>query len=800
MIIKRIKLENFRRFQSLDLEFPENVIGIIGKNGSGKSSLIEAVGWALYGTRISRTDKQEIRSQFATESSVCRVELDFVYGEQEYRVLRKIKGKNATTEAAIYRSGAGAPEAVQERGVNEFLENLLKLDYRSFLVSVYARQKELAALSNMQPEERRRSINRLIGIDEIDAGREKVRRDRNDRQKFLEGMRHSRLDMSVLQSRQRALLEQLADREQELQHLSRKVLQKRKALENKKIAFEALSNLRDQHNHLKTRLIKDQAATTENENAVHRLRNELAVVESAEKELAEILPQVVEFESIKAKKEELDRLALARTKQEGFEQNRQQLNEQITSILDREQIFTKALMEYETLALQIEESSSCIATVEMSLSDLRKQHNEFSGQRTGAESNGREWTAKLNTLQQLGPEGSCPTCTQPLKEHYEQALREIQEKLDGLRQEYKTAKQQEATLMKGVQEREIELQKFRRQKEVLLQKQAGLKETKKHYTLLLTEKESVHLKWQVNQKQLAELGEIHYDGRRHRDCAEKYEETQKWLQKAAQLQERVARRSTIEDELARVKKNISEIEMEILYTKNAQEALGFKEEEFQNAKIDIEQETRAVDALRDALSVCRETTAGVKRETETVGETILEQLQKEEQIKKLEEDIYYLDALDLHLGRFRLELAGRIRPMLAHRASELLALTSKNRYQMVDLDQDYNISIYDGNSSFGVDRFSGGEQDLVNLCLRIAVSQIVAERSGGYPINFIVLDEVFASQDEERKQCILEALSQLSSQFRQIFMITHVEAIKDVLPVILEVRFLDQEKSEAMWA
>jgi len=78
----------------------------------------------------------------------------------------------------------------------------------------------------------------------------------------------------------------------------------------------------------------------------------------------------------------------------------------------------------------------------------------------------------------------------------------------------------------------------------------------------------------------------------------------------------------------------------------------------------------------------------------------------------------------------------------------------------------------------------------------VAISQILAERSGGAPINFIVLDEIFGSQDEERKSLILDALAQLSSQFRQIFMITHVESIKDNMQVIVEVGLSDEEQSE----
>ena len=110
----------------------------------------------------------------------------------------------------------------------------------------------------------------------------------------------------------------------------------------------------------------------------------------------------------------------------------------------------------------------------------------------------------------------------------------------------------------------------------------------------------------------------------------------------------------------------------------------------------------------------------------------------------------------------------------------------------MELDEDYNIFLYDQTAKFPMARFSGGEQDLANLCLRIAISQVVAERSGRSQINFIVLDEIFGSQDELRKEMILLALQQLSSQFRQIFIITHVEGIKDSLPVIVSV----EEKSE----
>ncbi len=799
MILKRIKLENYRRFSSLELEFPENVIGMIGRNGSGKSSLIEAVGWALYGTTVSRTSKQEMRSQFSAASEVCSVELEFAYGGYEYRIERKIRGKNAIAEAALYRSGSSLPEAVQERGVNEYLENLLKLDFRSFLVSVFARQKELAAWSNMQPEERRRSINRLIGIDEIDSGRERVRKDRNDQANYLKGVQNSLADMTSLQTRQQNLAAALAGKEKELARLTKEVQQQQVALTALKTEFESLSQLRDQFYLYTNSVIKLKTRLQESENNAERQRNELTAVTNAELELAELAPQLADVARIKANKENLDSQALAHARHELLIKTRQSLAGQWQNIIDREKSLRAALQDFDELEIKVRESGERIAVLEKTVQQAREQQVQWTSRRNTAEHNGREWSAKLKTLQQLGPDGVCPTCTQPLHDHYQQAIAEIEEKVTGLRQEYKSSLQREKELAKAIEKQEQELVDLRKHKERLLQKQAGMAENRKHLTQLLSEKESVQQQVSQNEKDLAELGRVSYNRQEHAHWQQQYEQAQKWLLKAAQLQERAGRRASLEEGLASSLKTINEMKSDLDETQKAQNALNFNEEAYQQAKMEIDEASRIMEQRRDNLSDCREALAGIKQELAAVAETIAEQLTKMEQIKKLEEELVYLDSLDTHLGRFRLALAGRIRPLLAHRASELLSLTTNHRYQKLVLDEDYNISVYDNNLAFAVNRFSGGEQDLINLCLRIAISRVVAERCGGRPINFIVLDEVFGSQDEERKQTLLEALAQLSSQFRQIFIITHVESIKETLPVILHVRQQDDEKSEAVW-
>ena len=63
-------------------------------------------------------------------------------------------------------------------------------------------------------------------------------------------------------------------------------------------------------------------------------------------------------------------------------------------------------------------------------------------------------------------------------------------------------------------------------------------------------------------------------------------------------------------------------------------------------------------------------------------------------------------------------------------------------------------------------------------------------------MNFLILDEIFASQDEDRRQKILTAMHTLSSQFRQLFLVTHVADIKNKMPVVYEVKEVDKDESK----
>ena len=88
MKLQRLRLVNFRQHADTEIAFGDGITGIIGPNGSGKTSLLEAIAWAIYGNPAARGDKDSIRNLRAKARAPVRVELEFGLGSHAFRVER----------------------------------------------------------------------------------------------------------------------------------------------------------------------------------------------------------------------------------------------------------------------------------------------------------------------------------------------------------------------------------------------------------------------------------------------------------------------------------------------------------------------------------------------------------------------------------------------------------------------------------------------------------------------------------------------------------------------------------------
>lgn len=799
MIIKNIKLENYRRFTNLELEFPEDLIGIIGKNGAGKSTIIEALGWVLYGNRLGRTDKQEIRTHSSDEKGNCSVEMEFKYSGHEYRIIRHLKGKNAISEAAVYRDGNAEPEAVRDRGVNEYIEKLLHLDYDSFTTSVFAQQKDLAKLSTLRPEERRQSINRLIGLDRIDDARSRVRQDRNKKQNFLAGKESNLKNIDELKAQKKELDDRKQQEESRAGELLKDVDNKSTLLNESKTEYEKQTRIKDEFSKLAILLGKLNSRLDENRKMLDRSKTELENIQSAEKTLASLHSELAGFEKAKNQKDKMDQLAVQFSSMTSKQAEKGRLSKTIEHEINKGEEFAQTAGTLEELDKKLTENYASEKQLEEKIASLRTALQSVQGELKSKENEGQKEKNKLEQIEKVGSGGQCPLCGQKLGQHYPEVVKDLNNLLQTLRKDYKELSHQNELKSTALKENERVLKKLRGARETLLKDSSRAQEAKKNLTRIHEAVENFKLQLKVLDQELDKIGEIVYDESGHKKINLEYEKLLDLKQQAAGLEERVSRKNKVKQEIELTEKTIQDISEEIDDTKTKQTGLGYDEKEFQKIKQLVEEKTENVNQAKELLSAAREELAAINKEIEGLASEIKQQQHMRQEIEKTKDEIFYLNALEEHFGKFRLELAGRIRPLIAIRASELLSLTTMSRYTMLELDKDYNIQIYDGNSCFPIQRFSGGEQDLANLCLRIAISQIVAERSGGDQVNFIVLDEIFGSQDVERRDLILNALGKLSSQFRQIFIITHIEPIKDMLPVIIEVSVVDDQISKAQF-
>src|SRR5512145_1753983 len=103
-----------------------------------------------------------------------------------------------------------------------------------------------------------------------------------------------------------------------------------------------------------------------------------------------------------------------------------------------------------------------------------------------------------------------------------------------------------------------------------------------------------------------------------------------------------------------------------------------------------------------------------------------------------------------------------------------------------DLNDNLDIKIRDSMGERDYEIFSGGEAFRVNFALRLALSEVLAQRAGAR-LQTLVIDEGFGSQDALGRQRLIEAINLVRQDFAKILVITHIDELKDAFPTRIEV-------------
>jgi DNA repair exonuclease SbcCD ATPase subunit len=162
--LKHLRVANFKALRDVELGFPEvGSILIEGLNESGKSTLFEAVYFALYGRPLVA----DIESTVRYTAKEAFVELAFMVDATEIVIGRSIRiGRQNRAKLTIQRPGEPPEIITQLAAINRRVpEELGRLDGETLLNSCFVEQKKLQRLEGLDAASRQRSLLRLLNLE-----------------------------------------------------------------------------------------------------------------------------------------------------------------------------------------------------------------------------------------------------------------------------------------------------------------------------------------------------------------------------------------------------------------------------------------------------------------------------------------------------------------------------------------------------------------------------------------------------------------------------------------------------------
>ena len=388
MILKSIKMQNFRKFKNVEIKFPEGVVGIFGLNGVGKSTIFEAFAWALYGHVAARTSSDRIKRDKALPTERCRVEVDFVFNKNDIKIIREMVGKNLSPSASAFINNR--PVASGAEATTRFVQNLFGMDAKTFFTSVFAKQKELNALSTMSASERKQLIMRMLGIDAIDKAIKNIRTDIRRIQDILQHMRISIRDERTGEDKEEVFLREIEKNTEEMERVERRISEKKVQLDALSKELEMLEKEKDG--------VEKEYETLQRRLDEERKRKELFDRRmNLEREIAKLRA------SLKERRENLFEREMEKKKMGEVEKE-----------------FGEVEKKLEKLRMEI---SGVLARIEKERTNMNAIETEK-----------RKIEDRKKKIESLGPSATCPTCERVLGEHYSRLIekfdREIKEKMD----------------------------------------------------------------------------------------------------------------------------------------------------------------------------------------------------------------------------------------------------------------------------------------------------------------------------------------------------------------------------------
>lgn len=786
MRLHSLALQNFRQHAETRIAFSGGLTGIIGANGAGKTTILEAIAWALYGNSATRGNRDTIRHARAGEKAPVRVELDFALGGHRYRVVRTLRS------ADVYLDNADEPLARTIRSTNAVLQRRLGMSRSEFFNTYFTGQKELDVMAALGPVERARFLARVLGYDRLSAAQGLLRERRRAVIAELTGLRSGMPDGPTLTERVAAAQTTLTNATAALERAEQQLATALATAERVGPAWKAAEQAREQAQLLEAdrRVLEETVLAARRD--VQRLHAERDRIASAREQLAPLSNEAATLDTLRTELEAMEALARAAGERRSLEVRATELEEEASRLSDRLGKLESAPQLEQEQRGSLDALRAQLATEGKALDDARttwaRDRQEAETRLEALRVQHEELAAQQKSLEGLGEDSPCPTCARPLGASYQEVLTLTTEQLDTVKVDgsyFRRRVQQLSQPNEAVRALET-------RRDAVQQRIVAAERRYSRIQAAVQEREQLHpQQQQLTERRLAVTQALAalplgYDAGQHEALRERVRHVTDVAAKASALQGAVERAPVVAAQCAEAEAACVAAEQRLKDATTARDALGFDQARHQSLREEHGAALAAVQDAEVAATECR----GVRSQAEAAlraaeaARTALVALQA--RAGTLEQERSLHDELDTAYTALREELNDQLRPELSELASTLLESLTDGRYGALELDEQYSVQVLEDGLPKAV--LSGGEEDLCNLVLRLAISQMIAERAG-QPFSLLILDEVFGSLDASRRESVLALLRRLHDRFEQVIVITHIEDVREGLDRVLTVTY-----------
>ena len=301
MRILTVILENIRSHMKSKIDFTSGFNCLVGGLGTGKSSILYAIDFALFGDPIGRSYNYLLRE----ESDIGKVALKFLHNNKEYTIIRalrrKDKGISQDMEQLKFFEGEKLIASHRNEAVIEQLKAITGLDKEIFRELIWVRQEHLKELLDVRPRERQQRLDQLFGLSDYEQAWTVLGALKRDYETKMRTLKQDPdvVSLNQLEKEYNSAVEELAKIDSELQILRKRFVEVEAALQHVEKRLKSLEELRAKAEdsirqqmelqakieNLKTLYARINEQIQSKQSLVNNLANELNSLELKEKEI-----------------------------------------------------------------------------------------------------------------------------------------------------------------------------------------------------------------------------------------------------------------------------------------------------------------------------------------------------------------------------------------------------------------------------------------------------------------------------------------------------------------------------------